>query len=74
MTATSHRRLVGLDVARCLALLGMIATHALEPRLWEESSGTAPGEPCRGSALSEFSSSRLGGSVSLTGGCETRAR
>lgn len=28
----SHHRLVGLDVARCLALLGMVATHVLEPR------------------------------------------
>ena len=25
-------RLVGLDVARCLALLGMVATHVLDPR------------------------------------------
>ncbi|MBC2931913.1 heparan-alpha-glucosaminide N-acetyltransferase domain-containing protein [Nocardioides sp. zg-1228] len=32
MTATSHGRLVGLDVARCLALLGMVATHVLDER------------------------------------------
>jgi hypothetical protein len=32
MTATSHDRLVGLDVARCLALLGMVATHVLDER------------------------------------------
>lgn len=29
---TSADRLVGLDVARCLALLGMVATHVLDPR------------------------------------------
>lgn len=32
MTGTSRGRLVGLDVARCLALLGMVATHVLDPR------------------------------------------
>ncbi|HEX8780898.1 MAG TPA: heparan-alpha-glucosaminide N-acetyltransferase domain-containing protein, partial [Nocardioides sp.] len=33
MTApTSADRLVGLDVARCLALLGMVATHVLDER------------------------------------------
>ena len=32
MTGTTHGRLVGLDVARCLALLGMVATHVLEAR------------------------------------------
>lgn len=32
MTATSTGRLVGLDVARCLALVGMVATHVLVPR------------------------------------------
>jgi len=32
MTATSSGRLVGLDVARCLALLGMVATHVLDER------------------------------------------
>lgn len=32
MTGTSRGRLVGLDVARCLALLGMVATHVLEAR------------------------------------------
>lgn len=28
----TDRRLVGVDVARCLALLGMVATHVLDPR------------------------------------------
>jgi uncharacterized membrane protein len=32
MTATRPGRLVGLDVARCLALLGMVATHVLDAR------------------------------------------
>lgn len=32
MTATRQGRLVGLDVARCLALLGMVATHVLDAR------------------------------------------
>jgi hypothetical protein len=32
MTGTSHGRLIGLDVARCLALLGMVATHVLDER------------------------------------------
>lgn len=32
MTETSHSRLIGLDVARCLALLGMVATHVLDER------------------------------------------
>lgn len=32
MTSASGSRLVGLDVARCLALLGMVATHVLDPR------------------------------------------
>ncbi|GAA5106308.1 heparan-alpha-glucosaminide N-acetyltransferase domain-containing protein [Alloalcanivorax gelatiniphagus] len=32
MTGTSEGRLVGLDVARCLALLGMVATHVLDQR------------------------------------------
>lgn len=32
MTATSSGRIVGLDVARCLALLGMVATHVLDER------------------------------------------
>ncbi|MBS2940423.1 DUF1624 domain-containing protein [Nocardioides sp. J2M5] len=32
MTSASGSRLVGLDVARCLALLGMVATHVLAPR------------------------------------------
>ena len=32
MTAQPAPRLVGLDVARCLALLGMIATHVLDSR------------------------------------------
>ena len=32
MTGTSQGRLVGLDVARCLALLGMVATHVLDER------------------------------------------
>src|SRR5687768_4383938 len=32
MTGTSRGRLVGLDVARCLALLGMVATHVLDER------------------------------------------
>jgi uncharacterized membrane protein len=32
MTATREGRLVGLDVARCLALLGMVATHVLDAR------------------------------------------
>lgn len=32
MTIRPSDRLVGLDVARCLALLGMIATHVLEAR------------------------------------------
>lgn len=32
MTGTSSGRLVGLDVARCLALLGMVATHVLDER------------------------------------------
>jgi uncharacterized membrane protein len=32
MTATRRDRLVGLDVARCLALLGMVATHVLDAR------------------------------------------
>lgn len=32
MTGSSHSRLVGLDVARCLALLGMVATHVLDER------------------------------------------
>lgn len=32
MTSRPAPRLVGLDVARCLALLGMVATHVLEAR------------------------------------------
>jgi uncharacterized membrane protein len=32
MTGTTRDRLVGLDVARCLALLGMVATHVLDER------------------------------------------
>jgi hypothetical protein len=32
MTETSRGRLIGLDVARCLALLGMVATHVLDER------------------------------------------
>ncbi|WP_416954746.1 heparan-alpha-glucosaminide N-acetyltransferase domain-containing protein [Nocardioides sp. T5] len=32
MTGTSRGRLIGLDVARCLALLGMLATHVLDER------------------------------------------
>ncbi|TGN63418.1 DUF1624 domain-containing protein [Nocardioides eburneiflavus] len=32
MIATRPGRLVGLDVARCLALLGMVATHVLDAR------------------------------------------
>ena len=32
MTGTSRGRLIGLDVARCLALLGMVATHVLDER------------------------------------------
>ena len=32
MTGTTEGRLVGLDVARCLALLGMVATHVLDAR------------------------------------------
>ena len=32
MTGTAAGRLVGLDVARCLALLGMVATHVLDER------------------------------------------
>lgn len=32
MTGTTQRRLVGLDVARCVALLGMVATHVLDER------------------------------------------
>lgn len=32
MTATPPGRLVGLDVARCVALLGMVATHVLDAR------------------------------------------
>lgn len=32
MTGPLEGRLVGLDVARCLALLGMVATHVLEAR------------------------------------------
>ncbi|RYC11504.1 heparan-alpha-glucosaminide N-acetyltransferase domain-containing protein [Nocardioides zhouii] len=32
MTRTTEGRLVGLDVARCLALLGMVATHVLDAR------------------------------------------
>ncbi len=32
MTATPLRRLIGLDVARCIALLGMVATHVLDAR------------------------------------------
>ncbi|MGZ8744926.1 MAG: heparan-alpha-glucosaminide N-acetyltransferase domain-containing protein [Nocardioides sp.] len=32
MTRTPAARLVGLDVARCLALLGMVATHVLDER------------------------------------------
>lgn len=32
MTGTRSGRLVGLDVARCLALLGMVATHVLDER------------------------------------------
>ena len=32
MTVTRQGRLVGLDVARCLALLGMVATHVLDAR------------------------------------------
>ena len=32
MTGRPAPRLVGLDVARCLALLGMVATHVLEAR------------------------------------------
>ena len=32
MTGTTRDRLVGLDVARCLALLGMVATHVLDGR------------------------------------------
>ena len=32
MTRTRQGRLVGLDVARCLALLGMVATHVLDAR------------------------------------------
>ncbi len=32
MTGTPHARLVGLDVARCLALLGMVATHVYDAR------------------------------------------
>ena len=32
MTGTREGRLVGLDVARCLALLGMVATHVLDER------------------------------------------
>ena len=31
-TAPTRARLVGLDVARCLALLGMVATHVLDER------------------------------------------
>ncbi|MCW2815133.1 MAG: hypothetical protein JWN84_2588, partial [Nocardioides sp.] len=31
-STTSRARLVGLDVARCLALLGMMATHVLDSR------------------------------------------
>ncbi|WP_210649606.1 heparan-alpha-glucosaminide N-acetyltransferase domain-containing protein [Nocardioides sp. SYSU D00065] len=33
MTATAQARLVGLDAARCLALLGMVATHVLDARV-----------------------------------------
>ena len=40
MTGTSQTRLVGLDVARCLALLGMVATHVLDERTPQ---GTSPG-------------------------------
>lgn len=32
MAAASRGRLVGLDAARCLALLGMVATHVLDER------------------------------------------
>ena len=32
MTGIRSGRLVGLDVARCLALLGMVATHVLDER------------------------------------------
>ena len=32
LTRTRVRRLVGLDVARCLALLGMVAAHVLDER------------------------------------------
>ncbi|WP_322920515.1 heparan-alpha-glucosaminide N-acetyltransferase domain-containing protein [Nocardioides renjunii] len=32
MTGTPRARLVGLDVARCVALLGMVATHVMDAR------------------------------------------
>ena len=35
-TANSRRRLVGIDVARCLALLGMMATHMLPGYVGDE--------------------------------------
>jgi uncharacterized membrane protein len=35
-TADSRRRLVGIDVARCLALLGMMATHMLPGYVGDE--------------------------------------
>jgi uncharacterized membrane protein len=41
MTATRQGRLVGLDVARCLALLGMVATHVLDARTPDGELGTA---------------------------------
>ncbi|HEV2798554.1 MAG TPA: heparan-alpha-glucosaminide N-acetyltransferase domain-containing protein, partial [Nocardioides sp.] len=41
MTGTSAGRLVGLDVARCVALLGMVATHVLDERTASGDLGTA---------------------------------
>ncbi|UMG93231.1 heparan-alpha-glucosaminide N-acetyltransferase domain-containing protein [Nocardioides sp. TF02-7] len=45
-------RLVGIDVARCLALLGMIATHVLDPR-------TPAGEPSLAHTLASGRASAL---------------
>lgn len=71
-SVATRGRLVGLDVARCLALLGMVTTHVLEPR-------TPTGELALGQAVAGGRASALfavlaGVSLALLSGRTTPPR
>ena len=62
----SPTRLVGLDVARCLALLGMVTTHVLDPR--DPSGDIALGQAVAGGRSAALFAVLAGVSIALVTG------